>query len=113
MWDARVGVLACRGGGGTLLHSSDMGQSWTPIVLDETEGFYALDFTEDGQTGLVVGSFGTAWHTSDAGESWRELVMPTDEYLRDVVLISSGLAAVVSDQGSLLMTTEPDFTNWE
>lgn len=72
-----------------------------------------MDFTEDGQTGLVVGSFGTARHTSDAGELWRVLVMPTDEYLCDVVLISSDLAAVVTDPGSLLITTEPDFTNWE
>jgi photosystem II stability/assembly factor-like uncharacterized protein len=115
LWDVRfVGDSSAwaAGQGGTLLRTTDRGQTWTNARIDESRTLYALDFDSGGDLGLAVGDFGTVWITQDGGESWGEIDVGTTENIRDVEFISSNSAVAVTDQGRVIVSLNVENNDW-
>jgi len=105
---------------GTVLRSSDGGQSWARGSTPTSETLYGVDFA-DAQHGFAVGANGVLLASSDGGASWvRQTVeivdevgdtLPLDTTLFDVSMVSPTEAWAVGDLGMLLHTR--DGSTWE
>ncbi len=65
---------------GTILHSTDRGQTWEIQSSPARNALFTVRFT-DASKGWISGSYGTAWQTSDGGKSWRARPIGTAEHL--------------------------------
>ncbi|MDP4220960.1 MAG: YCF48-related protein [Bacteroidota bacterium] len=61
-------IYAC-GFDGTLLRSSDAGQSWSLIPTPTQENLYCVHFS-DANKGVIMGNNGAIYTTADAGKTW-------------------------------------------
>lgn len=89
------GDLWAYGAMGTLLHSSDSGVHWTPVVLTPSPRFLSKVFFVDGGTGYAAGAQGALYRTTDGGIHWTPVPLPTRENLYTVAFsdVSHGLVA--------------------
>jgi photosystem II stability/assembly factor-like uncharacterized protein len=74
---------ALKGYTGTIIHTTDGGQTWTPQTahtLVELRGVFFVDEF----TGWVVGRQGVILHTGDGGNTWTTQVVDTDDDIRGV-----------------------------
>ncbi|MDQ3199103.1 MAG: YCF48-related protein, partial [Verrucomicrobiota bacterium] len=55
------------GGLGTILHSADMGQTWSPQESDTSFELIDVHFANNGLTGIAIGAAGTIVRTSNGG----------------------------------------------
>src|SRR5437016_4900893 len=83
MWAVLVGASLCGlpgrlsadpngwavGFGGTILHTSDGGATWSGQDSGTSNELLGVQFT-DALTGWAVGAVGTILHTSDGGATW-------------------------------------------
>jgi photosystem II stability/assembly factor-like uncharacterized protein len=105
---------------GTVLRSSDGGQTWERGSTPSSATLYGVDFAT-AQRGWAVGGNGALLVTSDGGATWQaqtvELVdevgdtLPLDTTLFDVSAVSENEAWAVGDLGLLLHTR--DGSTWE
>lgn len=65
---------------GTILHSSDRGETWEIQSSPTRNALFTIRFV-GASTGWISGSYGTALHTSDGGKSWRARTVDTTEHL--------------------------------
>lgn len=65
-----AGNILAAGDNGTMLLSSNMGSSWSPINSDTRVSLYCLAFT-DSLTGLAAGDNKTIVKTTDGGNTWN------------------------------------------
>jgi photosystem II stability/assembly factor-like uncharacterized protein/predicted esterase len=89
------------GEAGTILHSGDDGQSFTPQVSNTTEDLYAVAFV-DAQTGMAVGAHGAALLTTDGGASWNNVSTGLDVFLGDALWMDATTVLVVGEAGTAL-----------
>ena len=54
---------------GTILRTTDGGQSWVPQSIGQATGLLGVYFT-DTNNGTVVGNDGVILRTTDAGQNW-------------------------------------------
>lgn len=57
------------GAGGSILHSADMGVSWSAQESGTGVELFDVDFESNAQTGIAVGASGTILRTNDGGET--------------------------------------------
>jgi len=54
---------------GTILRSSDLGNTWSPQTSGTSSDLFAVHFASDGLTGAAVGASGTILRTSNGGQA--------------------------------------------
>lgn len=87
------GTLYLAGEAGTLLRSTDEGESWKDIATDYPGSFFGVLTLSDGVV-IAYGLRGTLYRSEDRGDSWEELPV-----VQPVIL----QAAAASPGGRLIM----------
>jgi len=90
---------------GTILHTSDGGNSWARQESGIDTTLVAVHFA-DARNGWAVGVKGTIVHTSDGGTTWKKQDCPVDYLLMDVAFVSPKKGWVVTEQTHILATQD-------
>ncbi len=93
------------GDAGTILRTTDGGQSWLLQHSGTNENLWAVHFTGP-LAGTAVGTNGTILSTLDGGESWVARNSGTTGTVRDVSFSDSLTGTAVVDLGGILRTTD-------
>jgi hypothetical protein len=101
--DANTGTVV--GGAGTILHTSDGGQTWVPQASGTTNQLRAVSFS-DSQTGTVVGELGTILRTTDGGATWVPQTSGVTETLLALTFTDANNGTAVGQLGVILKTTD-------
>ena len=93
------------GAGGTILHSTDGGETWSPQTSGVTSTLRSAKF-KDQNDGLAVGDGGVILGTNNGGTSWMSMTSGTAANLNDFTGMPPGydVLFVVGDSGTLLKT---------
>jgi photosystem II stability/assembly factor-like uncharacterized protein len=83
-WDQAAKAYA-----GTIIRTSNGGESWVTQALPVAETLNSVDFV-DAQAGWAVGAKGTILHTGDGGAHWTAQTIATSDELRSVVFADAG-----------------------
>jgi len=100
----------CVGSFGTILHTTDGGESWTSQTSGTTEWLSGVSFT-DTDNCVAVGESGTILKTTDAGTTWTSQTSGTTEWLSGVSFTDLDNGIVVGWNGIILKTTDGG-TTW-
>lgn len=95
---------------GTLLHTSDGGETWTPQISNTPNNLYSINFVSE-QRGWATGAFGKIIHTTNGGEQWLNQVSGTTNDLNSVYFVDNQRGWVVGTGGTILHTTNGG-TTW-
>ena len=82
--DGRTGLAV--GNGGTILQTTDGGETWTARASGTSVALTAVAISADGRTGLAVGNGGTILQTADGGETWTARASGTSVALTAVAI---------------------------
>lgn len=95
------------GGAGTVLVSTDGGDSWKQAYVDTKVSVKALRaaFFLNATTGWAVGDSGRVLKTDDGGFTWKPRSTNVAQNLYDVVFIDATRGFAIGDQGVILGTT--------
>jgi len=96
---------------GTLLYSTDKGNSWLLINSITNDNLYGICFY-DSFKGWVARYNGVILFTSDCGKNWTKQNSGTEEVIYDVKFIDS-LKGFASGSHGLLLYTRDGGNNWE
>lgn len=78
-------TVVAAGAEGTIMHTTNGGNTWAIVTSGTTELLRALSFI--GDTGWVVGDASTVLKTLDGGATWAPLSIPGTPTLRDVFFV--------------------------
>ena len=92
------------GAGGTLLRTTDGGNTWKAQSSKTTQTLYAIAFT-DASNGWAVGGRGMIVHTVNGGTTWTAQTSGTTQALYGVAFASADAGWAVGGRGTLLRTT--------
>ncbi|MBI4489368.1 MAG: hypothetical protein HY694_09810 [Deltaproteobacteria bacterium] len=101
--DAKTGWAV--GYDGTILHTSDGGQTWNLQASKVAVPLSSVAFI-DAKTGWAVGYGGTILHTSDGGQTWNLQASKRNEYLYSFTFVDAKMGWVVGDRGTILHTSD-------
>ena len=101
--DLRNGTVV--GGNGTILRSTDAGESWTAQLSGTTRHLRSVFFI-DSMNGSIVGDHGTILRTTDAGATWTARQSGVISPLLDLVFTDERTAFAVGGSGAILRTTD-------
>jgi photosystem II stability/assembly factor-like uncharacterized protein len=104
-------VAAAVGSAGTLIETSDGGDTWSQVPIDTTRDLNAVYVTGDGASMFAVGEAGVVVRLGAHGNSVEELLSP-ELSLRDLHLSAHHAGHVIGDAGTALMTFDVGET-WE
>lgn len=90
---------------GTILHSSNRGQSWQKQKSPTRNALFASHFL-DRQRGWIAGSYGTLLRTEDGGENWQLVPTGTSEHLLRLTFIDEQSGWAVGSRALLLRTQD-------
>lgn len=90
---------------GTILRTTDGGDTWTMQAGDTDETLRGVFFT-DTDTGTIVGHNGLIMQTTDGGDNWLDRASGTTEILRDVYFTDADTGTAVGDNCTILRTTD-------
>ena len=96
-------VWSC-GIGGTIVYSSDGGQTWTRQASSVQTNLRQIQFI-DANHGFCVGDNGSVLKTTNAGTTWQNISVLTFEDLLGLSFTSSSNGIVVGTNGLLIRTT--------
>jgi len=96
---------------GTLLKSTDYGESWD--FVDGPSQDDLRQVTVFGSRGWVGGLAGTLWFTEDAGDHWQETKIATDSTVNGLNQPQENSAYLVGDQSVIFKYIGPDVSDWE
>jgi photosystem II stability/assembly factor-like uncharacterized protein len=95
---------------GTILHTSNGGESWerqkSPVDADLLDVWFV-----DDKTGWIIGSVGTILKTTDGGTIWIKQNSGSHERLLDICFTDKNTGWVTGTMGSILHTTDGG-TTW-
>jgi hypothetical protein len=94
---------------GTVLRTTDGGQTWVPQASGVSETLLAVSFT-DTNNGSAVGQLGVIIRTTDGGQSWIRQSSGTNQDLYNVTFTQPELGTAVGGFGAILRA-EPTTTN--
>ncbi len=96
---------------GTIVRTTDGGDTWTPQTSGTTDILRAVSFV-DANTGTVVGgaqgisrSSGTILRTTDGGATWIRQTSGTSNRLYGVSFVDADNGTAVGEFGTMLRTT--------
>ncbi len=95
---------------GTVLKTTNEGQTWTQLTTGTTRTLRAVYFV-DASTGFVVGDSGTILKTITGGTEWSVLTSGTLNALRAVLFRDGNTGTVTGNTGTILKTTDGG-TTW-
>src|SRR5438034_7511592 len=101
--DANTGTVV--GEYGTIVRTTDGGNSWTIQVSGTTQNLWAVSF-KDSNKGTAVGEGGTILGTTDGGANWVPQTSGTTLQLRGVSLSDANNGTAVGEGGTILRTTD-------
>lgn len=90
---------------GTIVRTTDGGNSWTIQSSGTTENLWAVSFT-DTSNGTAVGEGGTILRTTNGGDNWVSQASGTTEQLRGVSFVDASSGTAVGGAGTILRTTD-------
>ncbi len=102
--DAANGWLV--GEGGTILHTTDGGQTWTLQGGREDTSEHRAVFFLDGQRGWIVGANGDIHRTTNGGATWERANAGTTADLIGVRFRDERQGYVLAGDGQMLQTTD-------
>ena len=73
---------------GTMLHTTDGGQTWNYQTVPTPYGLYSVFFT-DAQNGWTTGEGGNIFHTTDGGQNWVSQLTSIPIDLHDLFFINA------------------------
>jgi photosystem II stability/assembly factor-like uncharacterized protein len=82
---------------GTIIKTSDGGETWTAQDVSVSETLRGVDFV-DANNGWAVGTNGTILHTSDGGAHWISQTVATSDEFRGVVFVDANQGWATSIQ---------------
>ncbi|MFA5801742.1 MAG: YCF48-related protein [Thermoleophilia bacterium] len=94
---------------GTILRSTDTGQTWSEARVDSKADLNSVAILE-GNTAVAVGSGGNILRSTDGGITWIPVDSPTGETLNRVASISGGGAVAVGWHGTIIHTEDGGIT---
>ncbi|HGJ63868.1 TPA: choice-of-anchor D domain-containing protein, partial [bacterium] len=97
--DSNRGWIA--GYDGTILYSSNAGESWLPQFSGTSRSLDGIFFT-DNSNGWAVGQYGTALRTFNGGNNWSFLNMNINNSLKSIVFTELSRAWAVGDSGTVM-----------
>src|SRR5438477_4747444 len=101
--DADTGTVV--GEYGTIVRTTDGGNSWTVQVSGTTQALWAVSFT-DANNGTAVGEGGTIVRTTDGGDHWASQPSGTTLQFRGVSFADSNNGTAVGLGGTIVRTTD-------
>ncbi|MDG2308385.1 MAG: YCF48-related protein [Candidatus Binatia bacterium] len=90
---------------GTIIMSSDGGQTWTQQKTGLESTLFGIHM-RDAQNGMAVGIDSVILTTTDGGENWKPIRGPFQERPYYDVVISGQIGWIVGGQGTLLTTSD-------
>jgi|GEM_PF-6013728 len=108
--NAQGDVILASGSGGTILRSTDAGESWSEIVTSTDADLYGIALHESGN-GLAVGASGTVLITNDGGIMWEEDTSLTESTLREILIVDMENIWIAGDDGTLFFNDSGGFTS--
>ncbi len=106
--DENIGWIA--GLSGTLLKSTDGGNTWDKKIIGYTTHFQRVQFTSNsigwlaGQKSLQ-GSPATMLKTTDGGNTWSEIITGVTTIITSIAFINDNIGFITSVQGNIYKTT--------
>jgi photosystem II stability/assembly factor-like uncharacterized protein len=98
------------GEAGTVMKSTDSGQTWSVLGFLDTKDFYCMDFIDD-QTGIIAGEKGMAMITTNGGMTWNA-IEPLNA--RDIISIEmTDESTIYLVSGDSLVRSSDGGQNWE
>ena len=98
------------GEGGSMLKSTDGGESWLSKTSGTTNNLNSIKFYNS-NLGMCVGNAGTVLLSTDGGESWIFQNVGTVEALKAVSFANSNTIWIAGSNGTILQTTDLNY-NW-
>ena len=98
------------GDGGTILHTSDGGATWSPQTSGTGTVLNSVSFV-DANNGWAVGLAGVIVHTTNGGTTWSPQTSFTLETLDDVSFVDVNNGWAVGDSGTIVHTSNGG-TTW-
>lgn len=89
---------------GTILKSTDAGDTWTVLNSNTNSDLQALYFL-DADKGYVVGNSGM-YRTADGGINWQTVPSTASEALTDITFIDAETGFCVGQNGAILKTSD-------
>lgn len=93
------------GDSGTILHSSDGGNTWKAQKSGVTVGLYAVHFV-DNKLGFASGDTGIILRTKDGGETWEQSKSPSKERIRKIQFVNKDIGFAVGEKFTFLATRD-------
>jgi photosystem II stability/assembly factor-like uncharacterized protein len=106
---AAQGFIA--GDDGTLLHSSDCGETWQVHGLPIRKNVHGIFFIDENH-GFVVGDAGLVMETGNGGLTWLGQFTGVTSDFRDAVFCTDGHAVVLSPGGALESWSNGHNSSW-
>ena len=101
--EGRVWVV---GGFSSILHTADLGQTWSSNSLQEDLHFTSVQFV-DSSIAYLTGEFGVVVRSSDGGQTWQNLSpLPDEFYPQDAYFQDARTGWVVGLNGTIFRTTD-------
>lgn len=100
-----TGTLYLAGERGTLLRSTDTGDSWTSIRAPYEGSFYGI-LPLDQHTLLAYGLIGHVFRSTDDGASWQQIATPHPVLLATAVKLKSNQILLAGSAGTLLLSRD-------
>ncbi|MDZ4683417.1 MAG: YCF48-related protein [Saprospiraceae bacterium] len=97
------------GAAGTVIKTTDAGETWNALVINTTEDLHAVHFTDEA-TGFVAGDV-HAFKTVDGGNLWAALTLPAGYSFRDLLFLDSQTGFCIGGDGLIFKTTDGG-TTW-
>lgn len=93
--------------GGVILVSTDLGETFTPVVSPTTEDLYSVRSSQQNANWLIAcGDNGTIIKSTDGGVNWFLQSTPTTELLNTVLPLTNNLYIAAGENGTIIKTTD-------
>jgi hypothetical protein len=102
-----IGYIA--GDSGIVLHSTDLGISWTVLNTGFTSKINSMYFVND-SVGYIVGDSGLIIKTSNSGFSWQQQLSPINTNLNKIFFVNDSVGFILS--GQVLLKTLNGGVQW-
>ena len=100
----------CAGSNGTLLKSSNGGQTWNSITSGTTDNITSILFL-DNNTGYFSTSTGYVYKTTNGGASWTNNKPQTIGAINGIDFLNNSIGLAVGDNGAIFRTSNGG-TSW-